>query len=609
MSGHMWKSSKLKWPMATSLAVAVLVLSDATASLGQQQSSSQHPAAATCSKDNGGLVLPKGFCASVFADGIGHARQLTVAPDGTVYVNTWSGVYYKNDQPPAGGFLVALKDTTGSGKADVVKRFGQTFAEGGHGGTGIALYKGSLYAEINDRIVRYQLKDGEIAPTARAETIVSGMPLGGDHPMHPFAIDAKGNLFIDMGSATNTCEVKNRMPHSPGHEPCIEQATRGGTWRYDANKTGQKFSPGERYATGLRNSEGFDFDATGRLFVTQHGRDQLHEDWPELYTPQQGFEQPAEELVLLEQGKDYGWPHCYYDGKQGKLVLAPEYGGDGGKQVGVCTEKQAPVAAFPAHWAPNDMKIYKGTQFPKPYRGGAFIAFHGSWNRAPGPQGGYNVVFQPLADGKASGDFIVFADGFAGAVKDPGKARHRPSGLAVGPDGALYVSDDVRGRIWKIAYTGDPASNTLEAAPSPHQAATSPSALPPEGIHPDAGNAAARNAAASLPTPPNATPDEVSLGERIFHGDVAGASCAGCHGGDASGTPVGPDLTSGKWLWGDGSLASLTKTIATGVPVPKEHPGAMPPMGGVSLSDAELKAVAAYVWAVGHQKQVQGTSQ
>ena len=87
-------------------------------------------------------------------------------------------------------------------------------------------------------------------------------------------------------------------------------------------------------------------------------------------------------------------------------------------------------AAFPAHWAPNDLKIYKGTQFPQSYRGGAFIAFHGSWNRSSGPQAGYNVVFQPIADGKASGKYTIFADGFAG--KDgTSSAQHRPTGLAV----------------------------------------------------------------------------------------------------------------------------------------------------------------------------------
>ena len=149
-------------------------------------------------------------------------------------------------------------------------------------------------------------------------------------------------------------------------------------------------------------------------------------------------------------------------------MLAPEYGGDGGKKAGACVALQPPVAAFPAHWAPNDLKIYKGRQFPRAYRGGAFIAFHGSWNRAPGPQGGYNIVFQALAGGKPSGDYIVFADGFAGDFKDPGKAAHRPSGLAVGPDGALYVSDDVTGRIWRITFAGDPNTKGLEAVPAPN---------------------------------------------------------------------------------------------------------------------------------------------
>ena len=227
------------------------------------------------------------------------------------------------------------------------------------------------------------------------------------------------------------------------------------------------------------------------------------------------------------------------------------------------------------------------------------IAFHGSWNRAPGPQGGYNIVFQPLAGGKPSGDYIVFADGFAGDFKDPGKAAHRPSGLAVGPDGALYVSDDVKGRIWRITFAGDPNTKGLEAAPAPksREAASSPTAAPPEGIHPGAGDAAE-----GLPTPPGSTPEQVALGKRIFHGEVGGATCAGCHGSDAVGTPVGPDLASGKWLWGDGSLESITQTIANGVPEPKEHPGAMPPMGGVTLPETNLKAVAAYVWAVGHQQ-------
>ncbi len=150
---------------------------------------------------------------------------------------------------------------------------------------------------MNDRIVRYALPAGAIVPTGAPEVIVSGLPLTGDHPMHPFAIDAQGNLYVDLGSATNACQVQNRMPHSPGNQPCTELETRAGIWRYDANRTGQPFSPAERFATGLRNGEGLAFDAAGRIFATQHGRDQLRENWPHLYTPEQGANEPAEELV------------------------------------------------------------------------------------------------------------------------------------------------------------------------------------------------------------------------------------------------------------------------------------------------------------------------
>src|SRR3984893_7810669 len=126
-----------------------------------------------CPSDDSGLKLPAGFCATVFADNIGHARHMVVAPSGVVYVNTWSGRYYGNDTPPAGGFLVALQDTHGAGKADVIERFGETVQNGGAGGTGIGLYKGSIYAEINDRIVRYSLRAGSIVPSGSADNIVS----------------------------------------------------------------------------------------------------------------------------------------------------------------------------------------------------------------------------------------------------------------------------------------------------------------------------------------------------------------------------------------------------------------------------------------------------
>ena len=347
-----------------------------------------------CPNDDSGLKLPPGFCATVFADGIGHARHMVVAPSGVLYVNTWSGKYYGDDTPPSGGFLVALQDKSGKGKADVIERFGDSVETGGAGGTGIGIYKGSIYAEINDRIVRYSL-GGSIVPGGSAETIVSGLPLGGDHPMHPFIINAKGSMYVDVATATNSCQLKNRTLKSPGANPCTELETRGGIWLYDANKTNQTFSPTERYATGIRNAEGLAIDASGRLFATMHGRDQLHANWPDFYQPDQEATLPSEELLLVTTKGDYGWPECYHDPFVNKLVLSPEYGGDG-KAIGVCANKIAPIAVYPAHWAPNAMVRYDQKEFPAHYRGGVFIAFHGSWDRAPYAQGGYNVIFQAL---------------------------------------------------------------------------------------------------------------------------------------------------------------------------------------------------------------------
>jgi glucose/arabinose dehydrogenase/mono/diheme cytochrome c family protein len=577
-------------------AIGALCLASAVASA--------QPKAGPCSEDQTGLHLPAGFCATVFADRIGHARHLVVGPTGVVYVNTWSGRYYGNELPHSGGFLVALQDTVGSGKADVNERFGETVNSGGAGGTGIALYKGALYAEINDRIVRYTLPPGSNIPRDPPQTVVSGLPLGGDHPMHPFIIDADGSMYIDVGTATNSCQHKNRQLKSPGADPCRELDTRGGIWRYDANKTGQQFSAAGRFATGIRNGEGFAIDSAGHhLFVTQHGRDQLRQNWPALYKPEEEATLPSEELLNLEQAGDYGWPECYYDPFQRKLVLAPEYGGDGGKTVGACADKIAPIAAFPAHWAPNAMTFYAKDQFPGRYRNGVFIAFHGSWDRAPFPQSGYNVVFQSLAGDRAAGKCEIFADGFAGAMKSPEKAAHRPSGIAVGPDGSLYVSDDVRGRIYKIVYRGGPAAEGADATVTPCPSTTAAAgdssvagSSPPEGTHPDAGAAAAE-----LPIARGATQPMVLLGDRIYHGEVGGAACTGCHGSAATGTALGPDLTDTKWLWSDGSYAGITKTISEGVAQPKQYRSPMPAMGGAALTPDQVSAVAAYVWGLSHR--------
>jgi mono/diheme cytochrome c family protein len=411
-------------------------------------------------------------------------------------------------------------------------------------------------------------------------------------------------MYVDVASASNSCQVKNRTLTSPGVKPCTELLTRGGVWRYRANKLNQHFSPAERFATGIRNAEGIAVDTTGRgIYTTQHGRDQLAENWPALYKPEQGATMPSEVLVKLKKGGDFGWPECYFDPIQQKLVLAPEYGGDGGKKIGECANKTPAVATFPAHWGPNALLIYGGTQFPQRYRQGAFIAFHGSWNRSPFPQGGYNLVYQTLNQGSAESRCEIFADGFAGTEKSPENASHRPSGLAMSPEGDLYVSDDASGRIYKITYLGGPGAD------QPPTFVPCPSASAGAGAIGVAGPTAATADGESLPVAKGATPDMVAVGNRIYHGQVGGATCVGCHGAEGKGTPLGPNLVDGDWLWGDGSLEAITKTIVEGVSKPKQYRNAMPPLGGAQLTKEQVAAVAAYVWGASHRNAADAISQ
>jgi len=391
-----------------------------------------------------GLILPEGFCATVFADSLNGARHLVVAPNGDVFVNVQSS---RGGQSSSSTGIVVLRDTNRDGKADVRQRFGV------EGGTGIALDGTSLYATSGNSIVRYRVPPGFLNNVGKPDTIVTGLPMTGSHHSHNFVVQGR-NLYVNIGTASNACQQRDRQAASPGNNPCGELQTRGGIWEFDANRLRQTPAEGRRFATGLRNSVALTRNATGGdLWATVHGRDQLHDNWPSLYTAEKSAENPGEELVRIDRGADYGWPYCYYDVDLRQLVLAPEYGGDG-KKVGQCATKMEPLMAFPGHWAPNGMLFYTGNQFPSQYRGGAFVAFHGSWNRAPLPQAGFRVVFAPFKFNKPTGTFETFADGFnpAPAAGRAAPGTHRPTGLAQAPDGSLFVTDDTGGSIWRITY-------------------------------------------------------------------------------------------------------------------------------------------------------------
>ena len=394
-----------------------------------------------CAPNDGSLDLPDGFCATVVADTLGPTRHLAVAENG--------GVYAALDTTVKGHGVMALRDTTGDLTADRVEYFIDA------AGSGLRLRDGYLYFSPHTAVWRYRRQPGELVLSGEKEVVVTGYTEQPTHDAKSITFDGEGHLHVNVGAPSNACMEKTRTKGSPGLDPCPQLEMRAGVWRYDVDALDQVHpNGGTRYATGIRNVNALRWDdGVDNLYAVQHGHDQLHTFFPELYTQKESAELPAEEFFRVDEGDNFGWPYCYYDWTQGKKVLMPEYGGDG-ETVGRCDHFEDPIQAFPGHWAPNDLLSYTGDAFPKQYRDGAFIAWHGSWNRAPLPQQGYKVTYSPFDGKRPAGDDEVFADGFAGAdtLQSAGDAEYRPTGLAVGPKGSPYVSDDAQGRIWRITY-------------------------------------------------------------------------------------------------------------------------------------------------------------
>lgn len=389
------------------------------------------------------LKLPAGFKAVTVLSGFGPVRHIAVAPNGVVFIHLM--------KLKDGKGIYRLQDTNGDGKPDKITGFGS------FPGTGMAIRDGYLYASSDEEVFRYKLDaDANVVNPDKPEKIVTGLLARGEHEPKAITLDYSGNLYVNIGAYSNACQLEDRQKGSPGQMPCPILDSAGGIWQFRADVPNQTYANDHdhHYATGLRNVVGFDWDRqTNSLFVMQHGRDQLSSLYPQYWNDKQSAELPAECMYELHKGSNCGWPYIFYDQFQHKQVLGPEYGGDGKKAAP--QPFQDPVMAFPGHLAPDGLLFYTGDQFPAKYKNGAFIAFHGSWNRAPEPQQGFYVVFVPFENGKPTGKWEVFADNFAGGPDKTasGRADNRPCGLAQGPDGSIYVTSDTKnGGVWKISY-------------------------------------------------------------------------------------------------------------------------------------------------------------
>ncbi|MFO7262203.1 MAG: sorbosone dehydrogenase family protein [bacterium] len=347
----------------------------------------------------GRLQTPAGFRVDVFATGMGNPRMMAVAPDGGVYITR-----------PRTGDVVLLRDRDGDGRADEQS----VVVSGIEGVHGIALHQGRAYLAAPTAVYVADVRgDGRLG-TPR--TLIADLPDGGQHPNRTLAIGPDGMLYISIGSTCNACVETN-----PEHAALIRTRL-DGTAR-------------TLYARGLRNTIGFAFHPqTRELWGMDHGT-----DW-------RGNDTPPEELNRIVAGGDYGWPFCYGRQQVDELfAIMPE----GMTREAYCARTQPAVLTYTAHSAPIGLAFYDGAMFPAEYRGDAFVAMRGSWNRVPAS--GYKVVRIRFRDGSP----VAIEDFVSGFLLGDGRSYFaRPAGIAVARDGALLVSDDTNGVIYRIAYAG-----------------------------------------------------------------------------------------------------------------------------------------------------------
>lgn len=517
--------------------------------------------------DKGGLFLPAAFEAVVVVDSIGKARHLAVGKNGDIYVKLTEGARnYGN---------IALRDVDGDGKADTIAHFGDYQEESGYGPNSMRIYKDYLYFSTKGAIYRNKLTPGRLAPDSKIECILTDN-YKIEHIAKTLAFDGDGHMYVAFGSTSNACQVINREPGSFGQDSCAELAEHAGIWRFDANKTNQTKKDGIRYARGIRSVIAMDWNhEANSLFAVQHGRDDLKRTWPSLYTAWQSAVLPAEEFFKVKEGMDGGWPYYYYDQIQHKKLLNPEYGGDGKKEGNGASYTQ-PLIGFPGHWAPNDLLFYTGDQFPGRYKNGAFIAFHGSAGRIPYPQSGYILAFVPFRNGAPAGPWELFADGFAkkDTIVSSSDAEYRPMGLAEGPDGSLFVSDDVKGKIWRIMFKGSKENFGETQLAEMEKRKTGIGIKIPDELKDNLSNGLAVGA------------------EKIYN-----SYCISCHQADGKGDGNRfPPLNGSEWV--NGNKERLINILLKGLEGPitvkgKSFEGVMPRHD--FLSDADIAKVLTYI--------------
>jgi glucose/arabinose dehydrogenase len=477
----------------------------------------------------GELFLPDNFESLVVTDSLGPTRHLAVNNNGDIYVK----LLRLSAENTKGS--IALRDTNSDGRADLIENFGNYKDKGAYG-TSMRIHKGYLYFSTAGDVFRVKLNPGKLVPEGKSELLLADDYWNSkprySHIAKPLAFDDEGNMYVPFGSPTDICQVNDREPGSPGQNPCPQLAEHAGIWKFSESKPNQTQKDGTRYATGLRSVVAMDWNKQEKaLYVVLHGRDDLARTWPALYNEWQSAVLPSEEFFEITKGANGGWPYYYYDHIQGKQLLNAEYGGDG-KKEGNAKGLTKPLMGFPGHFAPNDLFFYTGNQFPDRYKNGAFIAFHGSTIRAPYPQAGYFIGFVPFKNGKPSGPWEVFADGFAGVdtIVNTSDARHRPMGIAMGPDGSLYFSDSEKGRIWRVMFKGDKKE-------------FGPAQL--------AGMQKRKETQAHIKTPDiikdNLTAGKMDSGQLLYS-----TYCASCHqkNGKGDGTRF-PPLDNSEWVKGD----------------------------------------------------------